>query len=151
MTTHTDTQRVPPALLPDHVRVAIVGAGFAGLGMAIKLKRQFGLEDLVVLERRADVGGTWYDNTYPGCQCDVPSHLYSFSFAPNPDWSRAFSMQPEIEAYLQRCARDFDVRRHLHTGTEVLEMWWPRTALAGAWRPRAAPSRPTSWSRASAG
>lgn len=120
----TDTQPAQAATLPDHVRVAIVGAGFAGLGMAIKLKRQFGLEDFVLLERREDVGGSWHANTYPGCQCDVPSHLYSFSFAPNPDWSRAFSMQPEIEAYLRRCARDFDVRRHLHTDTDVQEMRW---------------------------
>jgi cation diffusion facilitator CzcD-associated flavoprotein CzcO len=110
--------------LPSHVRVAIVGSGFAGLGMAIKLKQQFGLEDFVVLERRDDVGGTWHVNTYPGCQCDVPSHLYSFSFAPNPDWSRAFSMQPEIGAYLKRCATDFDIRRHLHTHCDVESMAW---------------------------
>jgi cation diffusion facilitator CzcD-associated flavoprotein CzcO len=117
MTAMTDT-------LPSHVRVAIVGSGFAGLGMAIKLKQEFGLEDFVVLERRDDVGGTWHVNTYPGCQCDVPSHLYSFSFAPNPDWSRAFSMQPEIGAYLKRCATDFDVRRHVHTECEVEQMAW---------------------------
>jgi cation diffusion facilitator CzcD-associated flavoprotein CzcO len=116
--------------LPSHVRVAIVGSGFAGLGMAIKLKQQFGLEDFVVLERRDDVGGTWHVNTYPGCQCDVPSHLYSFSFAPNPDWSRAFSMQPEIGAYLKRCATDFDVRRHLHTNCDVERMQWDEERAA---------------------
>ena len=76
-----------------HVQVAIVGSGFAGLGMAIRLKQQ-GMDDFVVLERADDVGGTWRDNHYPGCQCDVPSHLYSFSFAPNPAWSRTFSRQP---------------------------------------------------------
>lgn len=70
----------------EHFRAAIVGSGFAGLGMAIRLK-QAGIHDFVVLERGQDVGGTWRDNSYPGCQCDVPSHLYSFSFAPNPDWT----------------------------------------------------------------
>ena len=78
-----------------HVRVAIVGAGFSGLGLAIRLK-QSGLDNFVVLERAEDLAGTWRDNTYPGCACDVPSHLYSFSFALNPDWSRRFSPQPEI-------------------------------------------------------
>src|SRR4051812_49702514 len=67
-----------------HVRVGIIGAGFAGLGAAIRLKRE-GVDDFVVWERDADVGGTWWANTYPGCQCDIPSHLYSFSFAPNPE------------------------------------------------------------------
>ena len=73
----------------EDVRVAIVGAGFGGLGAAIRL-RHAGIDDVVVLERRDDVGGTWWDNTYPGCACDVPAHLYSFSFAQNPDWSRMF-------------------------------------------------------------
>jgi cation diffusion facilitator CzcD-associated flavoprotein CzcO len=68
----------------EHHRIAIVGSGFAGLGMAVKLK-QAGIEDFVLLERTGDVGGTWHLNTYPGCQCDIPSHLYSFSLAPNPD------------------------------------------------------------------
>src|SRR5215210_3875066 len=77
------------------VDIAIIGSGFSGLGMAIRLKRQ-GVEDFVVLERGDDVGGTWHYNTYPGCACDVPSHLYSFSFAPNAGWSRTYSRQPEI-------------------------------------------------------
>jgi cation diffusion facilitator CzcD-associated flavoprotein CzcO len=80
----------------DHVRVAIVGTGFAGLGAAMALE-QAGV-DHVVLERAADLGGTWRDNTYPGCRCDVPSHLYSFSFAPNPEWTETYSPQPEILA-----------------------------------------------------
>src|SRR5437660_8368951 len=79
------TEPSAPAL-PAHVDVAIVGAGFGGLGMAIELKRS-GHRDFVVLERAADVGGTWFANTYPGCQCDIPSNLYSFSFAPNPGWT----------------------------------------------------------------
>ena len=77
--------------------------------MAIRLREQ-GIDDFVVLERDDDVGGTWWDNTYPGCACDVPSHLYSFSFAPNPDWSRTYSPQPEIRAYLQRCAERYGLR-----------------------------------------
>jgi cation diffusion facilitator CzcD-associated flavoprotein CzcO len=106
-----------------HVRVAIVGSGFSGLGAAIRLKRQ-GVDDLVVLERADDVGGTWRDNGYPGCACDVPSHLYSFSFAPNPGWTRSFSPQPEIWDYLRRCARDHGVLPHLRLGHELLEAAW---------------------------
>jgi cation diffusion facilitator CzcD-associated flavoprotein CzcO len=82
MTTGARTTTTPPATA-RHVRVGILGAGFAGLGMAIRLKDE-GMDDFVVWERDADVGGTWWANTYPGCQCDIPSHLYSFSFAPNP-------------------------------------------------------------------
>ena len=88
--------------------IAIVGAGFSGLGMAIRLKLE-GIEDFVVLERHDDVGGTWWVNTYPGCACDVPSHLYSFSFAPNPDWTQTYSAQPEIRDYLLRLAREHDL------------------------------------------
>jgi cation diffusion facilitator CzcD-associated flavoprotein CzcO len=106
-----------------HVTIAIVGSGFGGLGMAIRL-RQAGFDDFAVLERAAALGGTWRDNTYPGCQCDVPSHLYSFSFAPNPDWSRTFSPQPEIWDYLERCADRFDVRRHIRFSSEVHEALW---------------------------
>jgi cation diffusion facilitator CzcD-associated flavoprotein CzcO len=108
---------------PEHSRIAIVGSGFAGLGMAIRLK-QSGNHDFVVLERAGDVGGTWRDNTYPGCQCDVPSHLYSFSFAPNPDWSRTFSMQPEIWDYLRRCAEEYGITPHIRFGHELQEASW---------------------------
>ena len=89
--------------LPAHVHTLVVGAGFAGLCTAIKLD-EAGERDFLVAERGDDVGGTWRDNTYPGAACDVPSQLYSFSFAPNPHWSRSFSPQPEIQAYLQRVA-----------------------------------------------
>jgi cation diffusion facilitator CzcD-associated flavoprotein CzcO len=105
------------------VRIAIIGSGFGGLGTAIRL-RQRGIHDFVVLERAGDVGGTWRDNTYPGCACDVQSHLYSFSFAPNPGWSRSFSPQPEIQAYLQRCARDFGILPHVRFRAEVREAAW---------------------------
>ena len=87
----------------DETRIAIIGTGFAGLGMAIRLKQE-GNEDFVVLEKADDVGGTWRENTYPGVQCDVPSHLYSFSFAPNPRWTRTFPLGAEIRDYLRDCA-----------------------------------------------
>src|SRR5437868_14600600 len=104
-------------------RIAIIGTGFSGLGMAIRLK-QAGVDDFVVLERADDVGGTWRDNTYPGCQCDVPSHLYSLSFAPNPEWSRTFSLQPEIWDYLRRVARDEGVLPYVRFGHEVTGAAW---------------------------
>ena len=109
--------------LPEHVAVAVVGSGFAGLGTAIGLRRA-GRTDFVVLERADDLGGTWRDNDYPGCACDVPSHLYSFSFAPNPDWTRAFSPQPEIEAYLHRTAREYGVLPHLRFGAGLTDARW---------------------------
>ncbi len=103
--------------------VAVIGTGFAGLGMSIKLKRQ-GITDFVVLERAASVGGTWRDNTYPGIQCDVPSHLYSLSFAPNPDWSRAFSPGQEIWEYLKRTADEQGITPHIRFDSEVTEARW---------------------------
>lgn len=93
-------------------RVIVVGTGFSGLCMGVKLREQ-GEEDFLLLERATDVGGTWRDNTYPGCGCDVPSHLYSFSFAPKPDWSRMFAPQAEIFAYLKGVAEQFDLMRHI--------------------------------------
>ncbi len=113
----------PAAALPATVDVAIVGAGFSGLGMAIRLKQQ-GSEDFLVLERGAEVGGTWHYNTYPGCGCDVPSHLYSYSFAPNPDWTQTYSRQPEIGAYLRDCADRFGVRPHIRLGCELTGATW---------------------------
>src|SRR5829696_4553789 len=112
------TQAHATGAVPAEVDVAVVGSGFSGLCMAIKL-REAGIEDFVLLERGAEVGGTWWFNTYPGCGCDVPSHLYSFSFAQNPDWTRTYSRQPEIEAYLQRVAEDFNVERSVRLETTV--------------------------------
>jgi cation diffusion facilitator CzcD-associated flavoprotein CzcO len=106
-----------------HVQVAIFGSGFAGLAMAIQLKRH-GTEDFVMLERADDVGGAWRDNTYPGCACDVPSTLYSFSFAPNPGWTSSFSPQREIHHYLRDCTRRFGLRGHLRLRHEVLSAHW---------------------------
>ncbi|MGX1768340.1 flavin-containing monooxygenase [Dietzia sp. NPDC055343] len=100
------------------VDVLVVGAGFSGLGAAIRLT-QDGFDDLVVLERGTDVGGTWRDNSYPGAACDVPSHLYSYSFALNPDWSRAFSPQGEIYDYIRRVTQEAGVRDKIHFGVEV--------------------------------
>ena len=113
------------------VRVAIVGAGFSGVGMAIRL-RELGERDFVVLERGDDLGGTWRDNRYPGCACDVPSHLYSYSFAPNPDWSSTFSGQAEIWAYLRACAQRGGVLEHVRLGHEVGEAAWDEAS--GRWQ-----------------
>src|SRR4026207_1263949 len=103
--------------------IAIVGAGFSGLGMAIRLKQE-GIEDFVVLERHDDVGGTWHYNTYPGCACDVPSHLYSFSFAPNPGWSETYSRQPEPSDCLRRVADEYGVRAKVRLNWAVESIEW---------------------------
>jgi len=113
--------------MSDHHRIAIVGSGFAGLGAAIKLE-QAGIEDFVVLERDSELGGTWWANTYPGCQCDIPSHLYSFSFAPNPGWTRTYSMQPEILDYLGRVSAEQNIDRHIRFGHEVTAARWDQDA-----------------------
>jgi cation diffusion facilitator CzcD-associated flavoprotein CzcO len=105
------------------VRVVVVGAGFSGIGTAVRLL-QDGVEDLVVLEKTHDVGGVWRDNTYPGAACDVASHLYSFSFAPTGRWSRRFAEQAEIHDYLRRVARDFGVLPHVRFGAEVCTSRW---------------------------
>src|SRR5436309_8840435 len=105
------------------VSVAIVGAGFGGVAAAIALRRR-GIEDITILERADRIGGTWRANTYPGLACDVPSHLYSYSFAPNPGWSRRYSPGPEIQRYLEDTARRFDVERHIRFGAEVQRAEW---------------------------
>src|SRR5262249_53453613 len=99
-----------------------------------------GVDDLVILERAGDVGGTWRDNTYPGCSCDVESHLYSLSFAPEPGWTSRFSRQPEIWQYLQRCAREFDLQRHVRFHHEVHGAEWIAAAEAAG-----SPARPSCW------
>jgi cation diffusion facilitator CzcD-associated flavoprotein CzcO len=111
----------------EPVRIVIIGAGFAGLGMAIRLK-QAGVDDFVILERATDVGGTWRDNTYPGCAVDVQSHLYSFSFAPNPDWSQVYAPQAEIWAYIRDVADRHDVMGHVRCGHEVTGADWSESA-----------------------
>jgi cation diffusion facilitator CzcD-associated flavoprotein CzcO len=106
-----------------HARFGILGAGFGGLGVAIRLK-QAGIEDFVVWERDADVGGTWWANSYPGCQCDIPSHLYSFSFAPNPNWTRTYPLQPELRGYLRECTERYEVRDHIRLDCEITGAEW---------------------------
>src|SRR4051794_9599277 len=109
--------------LPDHVHVLIVGAGFGGLGMAIRLQDR-GDRDFLVVERGHDVGGTWRDNTYPGATCDVPSQLYSYSFSPNRSWSRSFSPQPEIYDYLRDVARRAGVLDRFAFDTAMTSAVW---------------------------
>ncbi|BDT97828.1 MULTISPECIES: flavin-containing monooxygenase [Nocardia] len=112
-----------------HARTIIIGSGFAGLGLAIRLTQQ-GRNDFLVLERGSDVGGTWRDNTYPGAACDVPSHLYSYSFALNPDWSRSFSRQGEIQRYIQDVSKRYDVRdKHIFDCDVTSARWNNETAL----------------------
>lgn len=118
-----DAQDAKSAHDARHVRVAVVGSGFGGIGAAVRLRRE-GISDFVVLERADSVGGTWRDNTYPGCACDVPSHLYSFSFAPNPEWPRTFSGQPHIRAYLERVTDTYGLRPHIRLNSEVRMMRW---------------------------
>jgi cation diffusion facilitator CzcD-associated flavoprotein CzcO len=103
--------------------IAVVGAGFGGVG-AITLLRRAGYDDVTVFERGERVGGVWHHNTYPGAACDVPSHLYEFSFAPNPRWSRRFAPQAEIQAYLEDVARRHGVLDRIRTSTEVQEARW---------------------------
>jgi cation diffusion facilitator CzcD-associated flavoprotein CzcO len=117
--------------LPAHVRVAVVGSGFSGIGTAVALQRA-GIDDFVVLERADSLGGTWRDNSYPGAAVDVPSHLYSFSFAPKRDWSHVYSRQPELRAYLEQVAADHGVLPHLYVGTDVVAGRWDDDALV--WR-----------------
>jgi cation diffusion facilitator CzcD-associated flavoprotein CzcO len=102
------------------LRVALVGSGFAGIGMAIRLK-QMGIASLTVYEAAGDIGGTWRDNAYPGAACDIPSQLYSFSFAPNPSWTRTFGSQAEILAYLKRCVDDYGIAPLIRCNTRVTE------------------------------
>lgn len=108
-------------------RVAIIGAGFGGISAAVAL-RQSGIDDIVLIEAGDGVGGTWRRNIYPGAACDVPSHLYSFSFALNRAWSRTYAHQPEILAYIERVVDDFDLRRHLMLGTRVHQVRWDDAA-----------------------
>lgn len=114
---------------PEEVTFLIIGAGFSGLGAAIKLT-QAGHTDLVILERADDVGGTWRDNVYPGCRCDVPSNLYSYSFDPKPDWRETFPSQPELWDYLRDVVRTYRLRNYLRFGHQVSNARW----AAGRWQ-----------------
>ncbi|MBC8092537.1 MAG: NAD(P)/FAD-dependent oxidoreductase [Pseudonocardia sp.] len=109
-------------------RVVVVGAGFGGIGLGVVL-RGSGAADVTILDKATDLGGVWRDNTYPGAACDVPSHLYSFSFAPGHEWSRRFAPQPDILRYLRRVAREHDLAPRLDT--EVTEARWDD--VRGSW------------------
>src|SRR6201989_2358889 len=123
-----DSVRAMSATRPS---IAVVGGGFAGVGAVVMLHRA-GYDDVTVFERGERIGGVWHHNTYPGAACDVPSHLYEFSFAPNPEWSRRFSPQAEIQAYIEDTARRCGVADGIRTGVEVTAAAWDETA--GLWR-----------------
>ncbi len=119
-----------PAVAADAIPllgVLIIGAGFSGIGMAIRLRQQ-GRRDFTICDKASGVGGTWWVNRYPGCACDVPSHLYSFSFEPNTGWTRRFSGQPEIRDYLIDCAHKHDLHRHLRLNSEIVSLRWREDA-----------------------
>jgi cation diffusion facilitator CzcD-associated flavoprotein CzcO len=118
MSTHTKQQ--PPIA---HFKIAIIGTGFSGIGMAMRLKQQ-NEDDFVLFEKDQGVGGTWRVNNYPGCACDVQSHLYSFSFEPNPSWTRMFAAQPEIKGYLESCWSKYQLSEHTRFGCEISRLSW---------------------------
>ncbi|MDP9167122.1 MAG: NAD(P)/FAD-dependent oxidoreductase, partial [Actinomycetota bacterium] len=107
---------------PVRTRALIIGTGFSGLGMAIALQKQ-GV-DFVIVEKADDIGGTWRDNTYPGCACDIPSHMYSFSFEPKADWTHMWSLQPEILDYLRGVTDKYGLRRYVHFNAHVQRAHW---------------------------
>ncbi len=117
--------------MPENVGLLIVGAGFAGLGMAIRLL-QAGFDSFLVIDKASEIGGTWWYNRYPGCACDIPSHLYSFSFARNPEWSRMYAGQEEILEYLKDCARRYGVMSRVRLNTPLVEARWDEDR--GMWR-----------------
>ncbi|MGH9676802.1 MAG: flavin-containing monooxygenase, partial [Candidatus Acidiferrum sp.] len=113
------------------VDVLIVGAGFSGICMGIKLL-EAGMKDFLVIEKSGEIGGTWWDNQYPGCACDVPSHLYSFSFDLNADWTRMFSSQPEIWQYLKSCVDRYGLAPYIRLKTRFQEACWDEAS--GRWQ-----------------
>lgn len=121
------TPAVPRKVAVD---VCIIGAGFSGLGMAIQL-RKAGMESFLILEKASDIGGTWWENRYPGCACDIPSHLYSFSFEPSTDWTRMYPDQQEIHGYLKRCVERHELGSRIRLNTRFEEAKWDESA--GLW------------------
>ena len=119
--------------------IGIVGAGFGGVGIAIKL-REAGFESFEIFERGDTVGGVWRANTYPGAACDVPSHLYSYSFAPGHHWSRRYAPQAEILDYLEGVSRSYGINPHLRLGAEITEAEFDAGAGAGRCAPPTAAS-----------
>ncbi len=117
----------------EHTRIVIIGAGIAGVGLGVRLL-EAGIDDFVLLERNESVGGTWFEHTYPGCACDIPTHLYSYSFARNPNWSRLFPRQHEILAYVRETADRRGVTPHIRLRCEMERSRWDERA--GRWRIR---------------
>lgn len=120
-----------------YLDVAVVGAGFGGIGLGIKLK-QAGIDNFTIFEQASDVGGVWRDNVYPGAACDVPSHLYSFSFEPNPEWRSVFGGQEEIYTYLQGCTKKYGLHKKIQYGTTIsdakfdeIDGLWTLTDVSG--------------------
>src|SRR3981081_2067912 len=111
----------------EHHRSAIIGAGIAGVGLGVRLLLA-GIDDFVICERNESVGGTWFEHTYPGCACDIPTHLYSYSFARNPNWTRFFPRQTEILPYVRRPAERYGVTPHIRLGTEMKQSAWDQDA-----------------------
>lgn len=104
--------------VPEALDVLVVGAGFSGICAGIKLREQ-GIRRFVIVDKGSGIGGTWWENTYPGAACDIPSHLYAFSFEPNPNWSAMFAQQPEIQTYLEHCVTKYDLGSHIRFGMEL--------------------------------
>jgi cation diffusion facilitator CzcD-associated flavoprotein CzcO len=129
----TDSSAAPQA--PQPLAVLIIGAGFAGVGMAIQLQKR-GIDNYLILEQAASVGGTWRDNSYPGAACDVPSHLYSFSFVSKTDWSRKFAPQGEIHAYIQQCVLEFGLAARIRCNSALVSAEFEQST--GLWRVRCA-------------
>ena len=122
-----DTMRRMNPSRKRHLAVVIIGAGFGGVGLGARLADQ-GMRDFLIFDRATGVGGTWWANRYPGCACDVPSHLYSLSFAPNPDWTRRFAPRAEIQAYLSRCVEKFGLGPHLVLGNGIERAAWDESS-----------------------
>lgn len=122
MTVAESADTTAPPQTPVRTRTLIIGSGFSGLGMAIELQRR-GV-DFLILEKADEIGGTWRDNTYPGCACDIPSHMYSFSFEPKADWSHMWSFQPEIQEYLLGVTAKYGLRRYIEFGAHVDRAHW---------------------------
>ncbi len=133
--------RPTPTNSTADVEVTIVGSGFSGLCMGIKLK-EAGINNFVILEKSPQFGGTWQVNTYPGCACDIPSHLYSFSFAQNPDWTRRFTNQPELWAYTQNIVANYQLLPHIRLNSALLSADYDDTH--GLWHVRTTQSQFTT-------
>ncbi|KAJ4177691.1 hypothetical protein NW755_013691 [Fusarium falciforme] len=115
----------------DQPDVLIIGAGMSGIGLAVQLIRQHGTRNFEIIEKDAEIGGTWWVNSYPGCGCDVPSHFFSYSFALNPDWSQAYAMQPEIHSYFKDVAAQYEIEKHVRLNSTVQSARWDEAS--GTW------------------